>query len=124
MMKLIAFAALAAVTFAVAGAPVRAETAGNNTAIVMADHTMRASKLIGLAVNDDHGQKLGTIVDILVKSGASEPIVILTTGSKLVSAPISHISIEKATVMMPGTTPAMIAAMPVYSFNPLAGGGG
>lgn len=124
MMKLIAFTALAAVTFAVAGTPVRAQNLTGSYAIVMADHTMRASKLIGVTVNDDHGQKLGTIVDVMVKAGASEPIVILSTGSRMVAAPISHISIDKTAVMMPHTTAAMIAAMPTYSFNPLAGGGG
>jgi sporulation protein YlmC with PRC-barrel domain len=123
MKKLLAIAALAAVTFVAAGSPVMAQSYAYG-GIVMADHSMRSSKLIGLPVFDDHGQKLGTIVDIMVKAEASEPTVILTTGTKMVAAPLSHISLDAKHVMMPGTTMAAIMAMPAYKFNGLEGGGG
>ncbi len=123
MNKLFAIAALAAMASIVSVPPVSAQSLGYG-GIMMADHSMRASKLIGLAVTDDHGQKLGTIVDVLVKGEASEPTVILSTGSKMVAAPLSHITVAKESLMMPGTTMAMIAAMPAYTFTGLAGGGG
>ncbi len=123
MKKLFAIAALAAMTSVVAAPPVAAQSLAYR-GIVMADHSMRASKLIGLTVTDDHGQKLGTIVDVLVKGQASEPTVILSTGSKMVAAPLSHVTVSKESLVMPGTTMPMIASMPAYTFTGLGGGGG
>lgn len=123
MKRLIALAALAAVT-SLAVPPVMAQTLTGSSAIVMNDHSMRASKLVGLSVTDEQGHKLGTIVDVLVKGAAVEPTVILSTGQKMVAAPLSHLTVTGTKLMMPGTTPAAIAAMPTYGFNPLEGGGG
>ncbi len=123
MKKLFAIAALAAMTSVAVVPPLLAQTL-SYAGIMTADHSMRASKLIGLAVTDDHGQKLGTIVDVLVKVGASEPTVILSAGGKMVAAPLSHVTVAKESLVMPGTTTAMIAAMPAYTFTGLGGGGG
>ena len=123
MRTLFAVAALAAMSAVVSVAPVSAQSLSYD-GIVMADHSMRASKLIGLAVTDDHGMKLGTIVDVLVKGEASEPTVILSTGTKMVAAPLSHVTVAKASLVMPGMTMPMMAAMPAYVFSGLGGGGG
>ncbi len=123
MHKLIAIAVVAAVTSFAAVPPGMAQTLTVPSPIVMADHSMRAGKLIGLTVTDDHGQKLGTIVDVLVKGEAAEPMVILSTGKKMVAAPLSHISIAGTKLTMPNTTATMIASMPAYNFSGLNGGG-
>ena len=104
---LVAIAALAA-TFA---APAFAETSvqTGNTA-VMADHSMRTSKLIGQAVYNDQGQSIGTVVDVLVKNAASEPTAILSVGgfvgggTKLIAVPLSHVNLDGGKPMMAGAT--------------------
>jgi hypothetical protein len=130
MKQLIAIVSMAAVTFALAGPPVFAQTLTGSNAIVMADHSMRAGKLIGLAVTNDKGQKIGTVVDVLVKGEAVEPTLILSVGdavgggAKMVAAPLSHITVAGTKAMMPGVTLQMVASMPAYTFQGLGGGGG
>jgi ribosomal 30S subunit maturation factor RimM len=121
MHKLIAIAALLAVTSLAVVPTANAQTLTGSNAIVTSDHSMRAAKLIGLTVTDDHGEKLGKIVDVLVKGEAAEPTVILSTGKKMVAMPVSHLTVTGAKVTMSDTTPAMIAAMAPYYF--VAGGG-
>jgi sporulation protein YlmC with PRC-barrel domain len=122
-------ASTAAIAFAFAVSPALAESYSYSE-IVMADHSMRTSKLIGLPVVNEQGQKVGTIVDVLVTDKAAEPLVILSVGdfagggSKMVAAPLSHITVEKTQIMMPGDTKQILASMPAYKFNPLNGGGG
>jgi len=132
MKKLMAIVVMAAVPFAFAASPVFAQTLTpqGSADIVMADHSMRASKLIGTTVVDDQGQKIGTIVDVLVKDKASEPTLILSVGEytgggpKMVAAPLSHIKLDRTKVMMPGATKQVFASMPAYTFQGLEGGGG
>jgi hypothetical protein len=130
MKKLIAIASMAVMTFAFAAPPVTAQTLTGSRTIIMADHSVRVSKLIGLAVTNDQGQKIGTVVDVLVKGEAAEPTVILSVGgytgegTKMVAAPLSHIKLEGMKAMMPGATRQMVASMPAYTFQGLAGGGG
>jgi sporulation protein YlmC with PRC-barrel domain len=121
-LTLLAFAL--ALAFAFTTPVVHAQGLSHGQDIVMVDHSMRASKLVGLKVYDDQGKPLGTIVDILVKAEASEPTVILksATGGKLVAAPLSHIKLEGKKIMMPGTTPAMMASMPAFKFEAATNG--
>ena len=96
--------------------------------LVLADHAMRASMLIGMKVLDDQGQPLGTIVEILVKDQAVEPTAIIAVAdlgalaTKLVAVPLSHVKIKGDKATMPGTTMKMMIAMPLYDY--MAGGGG
>jgi hypothetical protein len=48
--------------------------------IVMPDHSMRSSKLIGATVYNDQGQSIGSVIDVLVKGASVEPTVILSVG--------------------------------------------
>lgn len=125
MKKLTILASVAAMAFAFAGQPAHAQSFSYSN-VVMADHSVRTSKLVGLAVVSDKGEKLGTIVDVLVKDKSTEPTVILSVGTgasaKMVAAPLSHISVEKTGVVMAGMTMPMMVAMP--AFNWTAGGGG
>lgn len=129
MKKLTILASAAAMAFALA-APNAFAQSYSFSEIVMADHSMRTSKLIGLPIVNEQGQKVGTIVDVVVKDKGTEPLVILSVGdftgdgSKMVAAPLSHITVEKTQIMMAGATKQMVASMPAYSFNPLNGGGG
>ena len=103
-----------------------------HSALMLADHTMRSSKLIGAAVYNDQGEKIGTVDDIIVTAGAVEPTVVVSvgaflgTGEKLVSEPLSHVKLGKGDrMMMPGATKSAISAKPAYKYEyGLQGGGG
>ncbi len=91
--------------------------------VVLPDHSMRASMLIGMKVIDDHGMPLGTVVEILVKDEAVEPTVILSVpdygalATRLVAVPLSHVKVEGTKATMPGVTKMMLVAMPLYDYE-------
>jgi sporulation protein YlmC with PRC-barrel domain len=122
--KLVAVAALAA-TFA---DPSFAYAAASD--IIMADHFMRASKIIGATVYNDKGESIGSVIDVLVKNTATEPTAILSVGdyvgggTKLVAVPLSHVNLDGAKPMMAGATKQVLASMPAYLFKPSEGNGG
>ncbi len=95
--------------------------------IVAVDHSMRSSKLIGLEVYNEKGEDVGKLEDILVKSSASEPQVVLSVGGfvgnepKLVVVPLSHISLKADKASMSATKTEM-AALPKWQFNGEGGG--
>src|SRR4051812_29145679 len=97
MRKLTVLATMAALAMTVA-VPTFAVAAGND--IVMTDHSMRASKIIGATVYNDQGQGIGTVIDVLVKNTAAEPTAILSVGdyvgggTKLVAVPLSHVNLD------------------------------
>jgi sporulation protein YlmC with PRC-barrel domain len=99
------------------------------SSIVTPDHSMRGSKLIGMDIFNQQGQKIGKIEDILVKGAAAEPVAILSVGAftgsgdKMVAVPMSHIALKADKASMPATK-AELAAMPGWQFNGLSGGGG
>lgn len=118
---LLAGAAALAVAFA---APVAmAQTPPHTPHVVLADHSMRASLLIGMKVTDEQGKPLGTLVEILVKDQAVEPTAILAVAdlgalaTKLVAVPLSHVKLEGTKATMPGATKETLAAMPLYDYE-------
>jgi sporulation protein YlmC with PRC-barrel domain len=130
MRKLSMLASVAVLGVAFAGPAVMAQTLTGSPTAVLADHSMRASKLIGMKVNNDQGQPIGTVEDVLVKDGAIEPRVILSVGAyvgggdKLIAVPLSHVHVEGMKAMMPGVTKQAMATMPAFKFEGLNGGGG
>ena len=130
MKKISTFALAAALAVSLAAPVMAANLYGGAANAVMADHSMRSSKLIGAPVFNDEGQTIGSIVDILVKNQAAEPTAILSVGdfvgggAKLVAVPLSHVKIDSGKASMAGVTRQMLASMPLYSFNELMGGGG
>jgi sporulation protein YlmC with PRC-barrel domain len=123
---------LTAATLALAFAPsiispASARSQGRSE-IVAQDHSMRTSKLIGIEVDNDKGEDIGKLEDILVKGSASEPQVVLSVGGfvgggpKLVVVPLSHISLKDEKAIMEATK-AQMAALPKWQFNGEGGGG-
>lgn len=98
--------------------------------VVTIDHSMRASKLIGMTVFNDQGTSVGKVEEILVTSGAMEPTAILSVGEfvgggkKMVSVPLSHLHLAADKLAMPTATKEHLASMPAWAFNGLNGGGG
>ena len=121
-------ATAAALAMALTAPAAIAQTPTPPPKLVLADHAMRASMLIGMKVLDDQGEPLGTIVEILVKDHAVEPTAIIAVAdlgslsTKLVAVPLSHVKIKGDKATMPGMTMKMMIAMPLYDY--IAGGGG
>ncbi len=98
--------------------------------ITTTDHTMRASKLIGMTVYNNENTAVGKVEDILVTEGATEPTVILSVGgflglgSKLVKVPLGHVHLAADKFAMPTATKEHLAGMPAWAFTGLEGGGG
>jgi len=128
MRTLSVFAMAAGLAVVFAAPVVRAQTTAapapaSAPKAVLADHSMRASMLIGMQVTDDQGQTIGTVVDILVKNNAGEPRAVLSVGdyaglsTKLVVVPLSHLKIVGSSAKMPGATKAMMIKMPLYDYE-------
>jgi sporulation protein YlmC with PRC-barrel domain len=127
MKKLTILAATTALTMAFAPSivtPAFAQSMAIST-IVAQDHSMRSSKLIGMDVFNDKGEKIGKIEDVLVKASAAEPLAVLsvTGNAKMVAVPLSHVSLKSDKAIMPATK-AEMAAMTPWQFVGLSGGGG
>ena len=128
MKKLTTLAAIATLAFAFAAPPVFAQSAA--PAAMMADHSLSTSKLIGDAVYNDQGDKIGSIIDILVKNNNAEPTAILSVGdyvgggSKLVAVPLNQVNLAGAKAMMKGATRTHLVSMPSFVFPGAAGGAG
>lgn len=135
---LIALAALAASIATPSFAQTSMSPTGNvvsgHTGVMLADHTMRASKLIGSAVYGDNGEAVGKVDDVVVTAGAVEPtVVVLVSGAylggadKLTTEPLSHLKLGTGDkMMMSGTNKASLAAKKpfLYTNTWLNGGGG
>ncbi len=116
-------AAAAALAMALTAPAALAQTPTPPPKLVLADHSMRASMLIGMKVLDDQGEPLGTIVEILVKDRAAEPTAVIAVAdlgslsTKLVAVPLSHVKIKGDKATMPGMTKKMMIAMPLYDYE-------
>ena len=93
-------------------------------------HEMRASKLIGTPIYNDHNEKIGMIDDVVVPEKGGEAMAVLSVGgfvggNKMVRVPLSHVQGKGDKVMMPGADGEKTALMkmPPYSYG-LNGGGG
>jgi sporulation protein YlmC with PRC-barrel domain len=124
--------AVAMVAFA-AAAPVMAQNEASTyaAAYMTADHNMRSSKLIGLPVYNDHGEKIGVIDEIMLPAKGGEVTAAVSVGgflgggAKLVKIPLSHVQLTggKPTMVGDGTKTALMA-MPTYTYSMPGGAGG
>jgi hypothetical protein len=91
--------------------------------VMTSDKSMRSSKLIGAVVYNDEGDKIGSIIDILVRGGAVEPIALVSVGdylgggTKLVAFPVGKLQLDAAKAMMQGASKRAIQAMPAFELN-------
>ncbi len=134
MRTIVALAALmtavTAPSFAQTGTSPASGVSATHSGIMLADHTMRASKLVGMAVYNNQGAKVGTIDDILVTAGAIEPTVVVSVGGfpgggqKLTTEPLSHVKLAPGDrMMMPDATQASLSAKPVFNYEYQGSGG-
>ena len=120
-------------------APATHDTAGSPTAngynspsarnAVMTDNGgMRASKIVGSSVYNDHNEKVGSIDDLVIGSDKTLNAVVsvggfLGMGSKMVEVPFDKLQFgnEKGNsdnrVVMPGVTKESLNSMPDYHYT-------
>lgn len=120
------------------GAPATHDTAGNPTGsgyntpsarnTVMTDNgSLRASKVVGSAVYNDHDQKIGSIDDLVIGTDKTLNAVVsvggfLGMGSKMVEVPFNKLQFGNTKgssdnrVVMPGVTKDSLSAMPDYHY--------
>jgi len=119
-------------------APATHDTAGHPTAngydspsarnTVMTDNgSMRASKIVGSSVYNDHNEKVGSIDDLVIGNDKTLNAVVsvggfLGIGSKMVEVPFDKLQFgnEKGSsdnrVVMPGVSKDSLSSMPDYHY--------
>lgn len=117
MLKLMKLAAIGTLALTFAG-PVFAQGSMKDT-IMMPDQSMRTSKVIGMTVYNDAGEKIGTVLDVLIRAGTDPQAIVNVTdfvgSKKLVALPLAKLNLDGAKPMMMGATKAMLMAAPSYS---------
>lgn len=109
-------------------APAFAEGTMSDKMGMSESHDMRASKLIGVPVYNDHNEKIGQIDEVILPATGGEVSVVLSVGSftggtKMVKIPFSHVTMNGGHEMMTGDGgKKAIMAMPNYEY--MGGGGG
>lgn len=119
MMKLSTLLATAALACAVT-APAFAQALTSGAVQAQYEHSIRASKMVGMTVHNEQNETIGSVVEILVNDQTGMATAILSVGDfvgggkKMVEVPITHIKLDAGKAMMPGTKQAL-AAMPNYN---------
>lgn len=123
-------AAIALATSLVAAAPVSAQVAGQSTSlgISITESTQIATgwsvkkTLLGKAVYNEAGQKVGKVEDLIVAPGNSVSFVIVGAGGFVgigrhdVAIPVSQIKDQKGKLVMAGATKDGIKALPAFNY--------
>jgi sporulation protein YlmC with PRC-barrel domain len=124
--------AVAVVAFTAAAPAMAQNEAQSFPQYMTQDHHMRSSRLIGLPVYNDHGEKFGTIDDIMLPTKGGEVTAVISVGGflglgqKLIDIPISHVRFtgsNKPTMTGDGSKSAMMA-MPAYTYTYAGSSGG
>jgi sporulation protein YlmC with PRC-barrel domain len=93
-----------------------------NSDYMTADRDIRASKVIGASVYNDHDQKIGTVDELLMDPNHDVKQVVLSVGgflgvdSKLVAVNIDKLQVKPNRIVMAGATKDGLTKMPTYSF--------
>ncbi|HEX3996854.1 MAG TPA: PRC-barrel domain-containing protein, partial [Acetobacteraceae bacterium] len=75
--------AVAVVAFTAAAPAMAQNEAQSFPQYMTQDHHMRSSRLIGLPVYNDHGEKFGTIDDIMLPAKGGEVTAVISVGGFL-----------------------------------------
>jgi sporulation protein YlmC with PRC-barrel domain len=108
--------------------PVASTTASNssdtsNSTYMTAGKDVRASKVIGASVYNDHDQKIGTVDELLMDPNHDVTQAVLSVGgflgvdSKLVAVKIDRLSVKPDRIVMAGATKDGLTQMPTYTFS-------
>ena len=106
-------------------APLALPTAYAAGTPMMVDHAVSAKRLMGMTVYNDINQPWGTIEDVIVPP-SGEPMAVISVSkmvghAKMVKVPLSHITMTKGHVAMPGATKEMAEKLPAFTYSAGAG---
>jgi hypothetical protein len=82
----------------------------------------RSSEIVGSPVVNDHGEKIGTIDDLIIEPNEMVPFAILSVGGflgigdHLVVVPFKNLKISETKIELPGATKGALEAMPAFSY--------
>jgi sporulation protein YlmC with PRC-barrel domain len=99
-------------------------------AAVLADHTLRASKLLNAPVYNATGEEIGKIDDILVdpKNGTARAVLAIGTyigtAEARVAVPLDSVQLGTGRMMMPKATKDSLSAMQPWTYRSDLEGGG
>jgi PRC-barrel domain len=104
-----------------------APSACNNT-VTTDNGSLRASKIVGSAVYNDHDQKIGSIDDLVIGSDYSLQAVVsvggfLGIGSKMVAVPFNRLDFGNPQgsgdnrIVLPGSSKEKLTAMPDFHYT-------
>ena len=124
-------AAIALATSLVAAAPVSAQVAGQSTSlgISITESTQIATgwsvkkTLLGKAVYNEAGQKVGKVEDLIISPDKNVSYVIVGAGGFIgigrhdVAIPVTQIQDKAGKLVMAGATKDMIKAMPKFTYT-------
>jgi len=91
-------------------------------ATVKLENGIRASKIIGVAVVLDSGEKVGSIDDLVMTEGDKVTVAVVTmggvlgVGGKLVAIPYPQLKLDADRVLIPGLTKDALTAMPSFVY--------
>jgi hypothetical protein len=103
--------------------PAMGSRSTENSTYMTADKDVRASKVIGASVYDEHDQKIGTVDELLMGTNHDVTQVVLSVGgflgldSKLVAVKIDQLQVHPDRIVMAGATKDQLTQMPTYSFS-------
>ncbi|TBW40364.1 PRC-barrel domain containing protein [Siculibacillus lacustris] len=116
-----------AVLATLATAPVFAQGAAQTVALIKVDtQTLatgwRTSKIVGAAVTNEAGDKVGSIDDLIVTPNEKVPFAVLSVGgflgvgNKLVVVPYSSLNVVDKKLVLPGATKDSLKTLPEYTY--------
>jgi hypothetical protein len=105
------------------------QSSASGRSTIMTDNgSLRASKIVGASVYNDHNQKIGSIDDLVIGSDHSLHAVLsvggfLGIGSKMVEIPFDKLDFGNAKgssdnrVVLPGSTKEQLTSMPDFQYT-------
>jgi sporulation protein YlmC with PRC-barrel domain len=116
-----------AVLATLAAGPVLAQGTPQTVALVKVDTQSlatgwRTSKIVGAAVTNEAGDKVGSVDDLIVTPSEKVPFAVLSVGgflgvgNKLVVVPYSSLSVVGEKLVLPGATKESLKTLPDYAY--------
>lgn len=91
-------------------------------ATVKLESGTRLSKIIGAAVHNDAGDRVGTVDDLIMTGDSKVTMAVIAVGgflglgAKLVAFPWSQLRPEAERIVLPGATTDMLNGMPSFAY--------
>jgi sporulation protein YlmC with PRC-barrel domain len=125
--QLVMTASALAIGVLLSAGPVLAQVPAQSIPLVRVDVNKmasgyRSSQIVDSLVVNDHGEKIGTIDDLIIEPSDMVPYAILSVGGflglgdQLVVVPFASLKISKDSIMLPGATKDELRAMPSFHY--------